>query len=64
MITIEYLGESKNGRVCSRCGGKPADLHITRKKIFNRLWEIGKPQAVNLSEFDMYMATGLFRKVR
>lgn len=62
LITIEYLGESEDGKVCKQCGGKPVNIQTTRKKIFGRLWEIGKPQAVSLDEFDMYMATGLFRK--
>lgn len=62
MITIEYLGESEDGRVCQQCGGKPLNVHTTRKKIFGRLWEVGKPQQVSLDEFDLYMATGLFKK--
>lgn len=62
LITIEYLGESEDGKVCKRCGGRPLNLHITRKKIFGRLWEVGKPQQVSFDEFDMYMATGLFEK--
>lgn len=62
LIMIEYLGESEDGKVCKRCGGKPVNIHTTRKKIFGRLWEVGKPQAVSLDEFDMYMATGLFQK--
>ncbi|WP_438857332.1 hypothetical protein [Enterococcus sp. AZ007] len=62
MITIEYLGENEDGKVCRQCGGKPVSVHTTRKKIFNRLWEVGKPQAVSLDEFELYMATGLFKK--
>lgn len=61
-MIIEYLGESEDGRVCKQCGGKPVNVHTTRKKIFGRLWEVGKPQEVSLEEFDLYMATGLFKK--
>ncbi len=61
-MIIEYLGESEDGRVCKQCGGKPVNVHTTRKKIFGRLWEVGKPQEVSLDEFDLYMATGLFKK--
>lgn len=61
-MIIEYLGESEDGRVCKQCGGKPINVHTTRKKIFGRLWEVGKPQEVSLEEFDLYMATGLFKK--
>lgn len=62
LITIEYLGETEDGKVCKQCGGKPVHIDITRKKIFDRLWEVGKPQKVTLEEFPMYMATGLFQK--
>lgn len=63
MITIEYLGEDADGKVCKKCGGKAVNVKITRKKIFGRLWEVGKPQQVSLDEFDQYMMTGLFAKV-
>ncbi|WP_376015972.1 hypothetical protein [Enterococcus thailandicus] len=62
LITIEYLGESEDGKVCKKCGGRPVAIHTTRKKIFGRLWEVGKPQNVSLDEFDLFMATGLFQK--
>ena len=62
MIKIEYLGEDEHGRVCKQCGGRPISIKTTRKKIFGRLWEVGKPQNVSLDEFDLYMATGLFQK--
>lgn len=61
-MIIEYLGESEDGSVCQQCGGKPVNVHTTRKKMFGRLWEVGKPQEVSLDEFDLYMATGLFKK--
>lgn len=63
LIMIEYLGETEDGTVCKRCGGKPiSHIHTTRKKIFGRPWEVGKPQEVSLDDFDLYMATGLFEK--
>ncbi|WP_429974501.1 hypothetical protein [Enterococcus sp. AZ163] len=62
MITIEYLGESEEGKVCKQCGGKPVNVHTTRKKIFGRLWEVGKPQEVSLDDFPLFMETGLFKK--
>lgn len=62
LITIKYLGESEDGKACKRCGGRPLNVKISRKKIFGRIWEVGKPQQVSLDEFDMYMATGLFEK--
>lgn len=63
MIKIEYLGEREDGSVCHKCGGRPVDATITRKKIFGRLFEVGKPQEVSIEEFDKFMATGLFAKV-
>ena len=62
-MKIQYLGEREDGSVCSKCGGRGAEATITRKKIFGRLWEINRPQEVNINEFDRYMATGLFIKV-
>lgn len=62
-FTIEYLGEDETGHVCVPCGGKPNNYAITRKRIFGRLWEVGKPQEVSIDEFDKYMMTGLFKKL-
>jgi len=61
-MKIEYLGETADGRVCSKCGNKPLNATITKKKIFGRLFEMGKPQEVSLEEFPKFMATGLFIK--
>lgn len=62
-FTIEYLGEDETGHVCVPCGGKTSNYAITRKRIFGRLWEVGKPQEVSIDEFDKYMMTGLFKKL-
>lgn len=62
LITIEYLGENESGVPCRPCGGTKAIATITKKRIFGKLWQVGKPQEVDLLEFDKYMATGLFIK--
>lgn len=62
-MMIEYLGETETGVACLPCGEKVSNIDITRKKIFGRIWEVGKPQKVTIAEFDKYMMTGLFKKV-
>ncbi|MGX2947201.1 hypothetical protein [Enterococcus alishanensis] len=63
MIKIEYLGEKSNGAVCGTCGGSASVPDLKVKKIFNRVWKVGIPQEIPISDFPKYMATGLFKKV-